>query len=831
MAVATRVYPARRRPTTWTEQFGPAAVTIVLATLMTLATVQSVVASNWARGLQVLIGVAFGGLLVGGLFAQVRGLPAWLAHLLSAVLGVAWAINRIGPLLGPALPTWKDQATELLIRVIILSRVLTNGGTGEDLLLFITLLALVSWGLAYATVWMLIRRGWSWGPVILNALVMLVNLTYASPKPPVGLFYVFAGAALLLLVHQNYLMRSRIWSSALIEFPDLLGWRFVASGTFVVLALLSVTALLPTRITSAQVASVWQRVREPWQNVQNRWDKAFSNINAPANASGTVFGGRSLNLSGARSLGNGLVMEVQSSGPDGRPYFDYWRATAYDRYVGTADGAEADARTWSDTTGQIAAATLGLRQEEQARSPLDADAPLSQIDTVDRQTITQTVTLRQSFPQPTLFAATQPISVSIPIRVKHTFLDVDGQSVANYGDMSLFAAQTSSVRSGLSYIVHSSVSVADKQSLRQAPTDYPDWVQRYLQLPEDDGLNRVKAKAEELAGAATNPYDKAEAIQSYLRTFPYDEKIPFPPENRDRVDWFLFDLKRGYCDYFASAMALMLRSQDVPARIVSGYAGGEFNIEKGVFEVRQNVAHTWVEAYFPGYGWQRFEPTPASYTNVPDRPESPASENGEGIDPAELATGPFPNRDIDLEALEQRIAELEGENSNPEQVRALIEANAAAQRRAAWTRGGLIGGGVLALGLAALAFYRRPRGIGPAGMVYSRALWAARWAGLGPKESATPREFALQLAEHMPTQRQSLTEIATAYTHERYSDDKQSRSSNVDAAWQQVRWPLVSTVLARWTGVGRAATRRNKQSNGRVDSLRGTRRETGRKRR
>lgn len=797
---------------------------------MTLATVQSIVASNWARGLQVLIGVTLGGILVGGLFAQVRGLPGWLAHTLSAVLGVAWAISRLGPLLGAALPTWKDQATELLIRVIILGRVLANGGTGEDLLLFITVLALVSWMLGYATVWMLIRRGWAWWPVILNALVMLINLTYASPKPPVGLFYVFAGAALLLLVHQNYLARSRVWSSALIEFPDLLGWRFVASGTLVVLALLSVTALLPTRITSAQVASLWQRVREPWQNIQNRWDKAFSNINAPANAAGTVFGGRSLNLSGARSLGTGLVMEVQSTGPDGQPYFDYWRATAYDRYVGTPSGEESDARTWSDTTGQIAAATLGLRQEEQARTPLDAGEPLSQIDTVDRATITQTITLRQSFPQPTLFAATQPISVSIPVRVKHTFLEIEGQSVANYTDMTMFSAQSSSVRSGLSYTVRSSVSAADKQSLRSAPTSYPGWAERYLQLPEGDDLNRVKAKAQEVAGAAANPYDKAEAIQNYLRTFPYDEKIPFPPEDRDRVDWFLFDLQRGYCDYFASAMALMLRSQDVPARIVSGYAGGQFNAEKGIYEVRQNVAHTWVEAYFPGYGWQRFEPTPASYTDVPNRPEAPA-EDGAGTNEDSAGEQEFPGREIDLEALERRLAELEGDNSDPEQVRAEIEANAAAERRATWTRRGLIGGGVLALGLAALAFYRRPRGIGPAAMAYSRALFFARWAGLGPKESTTPREFALQMAEHLPSQRQPLTEIATAYTRERYSDEKNARESTVDAAWQQLRWPLVSTVLTRWASLGRSAARRGGKRNGRVESLRGTRRETSRKRR
>ena len=126
---------------------------------MPFDTAQSVVASNWAAGTQILLPVALGGVFVGAIFAQVRGLPGWLAHVLSAVLGIAWTVNRMGPLLGSALPTWKDQATELLIRSIILGRILRSGGTGEDLYLFVTVLALTAWALGYATMWMLLRRG------------------------------------------------------------------------------------------------------------------------------------------------------------------------------------------------------------------------------------------------------------------------------------------------------------------------------------------------------------------------------------------------------------------------------------------------------------------------------------------------------------------------------------------------------------------------------------------------------------------------------------------------------------------------------------------------
>ncbi len=789
---------------------------MLLGATLTLTTAQSIVASNWASGTQVLVWVALGGIIVGALFAQVRSLPAPLAHLLSAILCVVWTVARVGPLLGPGLPTWRDQATELLIRSIMLLRVLTSGSTGEDLALFITVIALMGWLLGYVTLWWLLRHGWAWRPILLNALVLFVNLTYASPKPPAILFYLFIGAALLLLVQQSFLSRAQNWTAAMIEVPDLLGWRFVFSGTVVVTILLLITAFFPTRFTSVQIAQIWQRIREPWQNVQQSWDRAFSTINAPAGTAGGGFSGRAINLGGARTLGDTLIMEIASTGANGQLYYDYWRASAYDRYVSVPERNEA---SWTDTTGQIAAATLGLRQEEQARTPVAAGEEMPQLDTIDRQIVTQTVTLRQNLSQSTLFAATQPISVSIPITAKHTFLTVDNRTVSNFSDLSLIAAQTPGLRSGTTYTVTSLVSAADKQSLRAAPAEYPAWVQRYLQLPDDDGLNRVREKAREVAGAATNAYDKAEAIQNFLRTLTYEENIPSPPVDRDRVDWFLFDLQRGYCDYFASAMVVMLRAEGVPARLVAGYAGGVYNPEKRVYEVRQNVAHTWVEVYFPGYGWQRFEPTPASYTTLPERPEAPP---GEGESDADVSLGfvPGATRGIDLLELEMQLLERERAIADPDQLRALIEQRAAEERRGALIRGSLIGASLVALGLLGLFFWRRPRGASPATLAYSRVLALARLANLGPRASTTPQEFSQQLALHMPAQQRPLHELAAAYTRERYGGDRPLRQSGALRAWEQLRWPLLRTMVARWFSFVRRERRDSTRDRRRRESAR-----------
>ena len=371
---------APRRRVHWTRSAGPFSVTAILGTAMTLSVVQSIVQSRWTNfGLPALLPIALGGLLVGAIFGALRWLPGPLAYLLSAVLGIAWVVARVGPFLSPDLHTWRDRAMELLIRAIILARVVSNGGTGDDILLFLTVLGALSYFLGFVTLWLLLRHGWAWWVVLLNASILLVNLTYASPKPPGVLFFVFVGAALLVLVHQSFQARQHSWEAALLEYPDLLGWRVIASGAMVVVALMLLTTLLPTRITSAEVAQVWRRVREPWQNVQARWDRTFSTINAPANSVGGGFAERSLTLSGARSVSNGLVMEVAS------PRFDYWRATAYDHYDGSL--------AWLNTTGDLARAALGLATSEQARTPIPANTEIPLLEAAGRRLLLQTFTL------------------------------------------------------------------------------------------------------------------------------------------------------------------------------------------------------------------------------------------------------------------------------------------------------------------------------------------------------------------------------------------------------------------------------------------------------
>ena len=161
-----------------------------------------------------------------------------------------------------------------------------------------------------------------------------------------------------------------------------------------------------------------------------------------------------------------------------------------------------------------------------------------------------------------------------------------------------------------SYQVESLIPLVSVGKLRAAGRDYPDFIQqRYTALPSNVP-ERVYTLARDLTSAAATPYDEAKALETYLRkNYPYSLDVPMPPSRDDVADYFLFNLKTGYCDYYATAMAVMARSVGLPARLVMGYANGTYNYSTAEYIVTAADAHSWVEIYFPGTGWVEFEPT------------------------------------------------------------------------------------------------------------------------------------------------------------------------------------------------------------------------------
>lgn len=161
-----------------------------------------------------------------------------------------------------------------------------------------------------------------------------------------------------------------------------------------------------------------------------------------------------------------------------------------------------------------------------------------------------------------------------------------------------------------SYQATSDIAQPDPVELRAASSDYPPSILlSYLQLPRLDP--RIAQLAGQVTASEVTNYDKVAAIERYLRTnFHYTLQLP-PVSQRDPIASFLFQRKQGHCEYFASAMAVMLRTLRIPSRVVNGFRTGEFNDLTGQYVVRASNAHSWVEVFFPAHGWVSFDPTPS----------------------------------------------------------------------------------------------------------------------------------------------------------------------------------------------------------------------------
>ncbi|HNB51389.1 MAG TPA: transglutaminase domain-containing protein, partial [Anaerolineales bacterium] len=159
------------------------------------------------------------------------------------------------------------------------------------------------------------------------------------------------------------------------------------------------------------------------------------------------------------------------------------------------------------------------------------------------------------------------------------------------------------------YRVDALVPTATASQLRAVNATLPEWIRaRYLSLPEG-----IPARVYDMAAGVTiaqqTPFDRAVALERFLRSYPYSLDLPVPPTDQDVVDYFLFDLRRGYCDYYATAMVVLARASGLPARLAVGYASGTYDPANNRYVVTAADAHSWAEIYFPGVGWVPFEPT------------------------------------------------------------------------------------------------------------------------------------------------------------------------------------------------------------------------------
>ena len=189
----------------------------------------------------------------------------------------------------------------------------------------------------------------------------------------------------------------------------------------------------------------------------------------------------------------------------------------------------------------------------------------------------------------------------------HPVLDVDPENgiqplFDNAGDFLYWGSVAPA------YTAWSPGAIPPAEELRAVEAGYAPLGRYFLQLPELDP--RIQALADSLTAGPATRYDRVMSVQGYLRAFAYTRELPASARETS-LEHFLFQRRAGHCEYFSTAMVVLLRAAGIEARNVNGLLGGEWNDFGGYLAVTQNQAHSWVEVWFPGYGWVTFDPTPA----------------------------------------------------------------------------------------------------------------------------------------------------------------------------------------------------------------------------
>jgi hypothetical protein len=351
------------------------------------------------------------------------------------------------------------------------------------------------------------------------------------------------------------------------------------------------------------------------------------------------------------------------------------------------------------------------------------------------------------------------------------------------------------------YTVTVEYSSATDAELQAAGTTYPDWLQPFSTLPATGYRSPdVQKQIHDLAvkvvtdAGAKNPYDEATAIQNFLRgpDFKYTLAPPKAPDGTDRLWFFLFKSKQGYCEFFATAMGDMLRSLGIPTRLVNGFGPGTLNSTTNEFVVRGEDAHTWVESYFPGYGWIPFEPTADTsnvYQPIPRgsqgqslclRDENCDPGSGTGATGSAPTPGGLP--------LGFREPNNPGSSTSTFALRALDAGTL--------TKAIGIFLAVILLLLAAVARYLRPRTVMA---VWKRTLALSEMAGAKRRTGETPLELGRRLQQSFPEASEPVRALAQGFVVAAYApaDVAAGSRSAVMEAWTALRPLLLRRVLTR----------------------------------
>jgi transglutaminase-like putative cysteine protease len=631
------------------------------------------------------------------LLLHVGGLRAVLATLLEESAAFIWQVvqGSFWPDATAFQSAWAALGSGIRVlatRLYTWSLELLRGQPPFDPVPIALLWGLALWGTVVWAAWAVRRRAQPMGAVIPAAGLLASTLVYVGGRA----WYLLPvlASALVLKALVSHDIRRREWEQDGVRYPR----RVRSDTTWLALTLtlvLVVAAAITPSISVARIVDLARSLtgeRSAEEEAARSLGLESQSVAVPAQLT-MLDARRSGGLPTRHLIGSGpepservvMVVSIESAPVEAvtkvaeqpEPNY-YWRSLTYERYT---------ERGWSaEYAGRI----------EYAAGEAAISAPAAH-----RHLLRQNVRLVGDNGG-LLYVAGDLVTADREFRVAWRLAPGEEAAAGDaYG--ALIGADT--------YRADSLVPVVGEADLRAAGQDYPAWVvERYLALP-DSVPDRVLALARDLTAVELTPYDRALAIEHYLRQFPYTLELPSPSTDQDIVDYFLFDLQKGYCDYYATAMVVLARAGGLPARLVTGYASGAYDEEEERYIVTEAEAHAWAEVYFPGYGWIEFEPT-AGRPAVKRPADAPLEV------PAELEMPPEP-----ITAYRIRVR---------------------------WARWLGIGGGLLVLaGSLIIAWLLvdvwRLKRLPPAAAVtalYRRLVRYGPWLGVLSRTGDTPHEFA-----------------------------------------------------------------------------------------
>ena len=779
----------------------------------------SVEQADWAPTPN-LVGVLLLAMLTAMVFHR---LPVWsgLALVPGLVLGgltITWQMSNFvidGEPLGGAAVLWD--------RLSLWLEAARAGSINIDKVPFAFGLVTASWLLGYLGGWVFLRHRNFWGVFVLSGLGLFSNLTFLPPNTILHLsLYLFT--ALLVVARIQAVRRQSQWQRRGITYDDELRSLSLSDSFFLAIAIIVIAIVLPTGGSWTAATTAYESLRKPLVTLEDDFNRLFAGLPARREIGFRVWDDV-MAFQGTINPGNHHTLIVQSPVPM------YWKARTYDSYNGKGWTSE---HTWYrelDYSPEFHRQDLSHDRVDvrYAVTPLydsnilfggprvtevDRDVeietpspPYYRIDTILSDPLPympspwreagQAVAARVRENPAVSAEGLQPLLpphfrvIEIQPREAHTPVVLLEEALPDPPEVLSVRSRTGVFGARDTYIVTSSIPTESPEELRAAGTVYPPSILiRHTQLPQDLP-ERVRSLAQRLTVNAPTPYDKALAVEGYLKGMDYDLEMDPPPFDADGVDHFLFEQRRGYSEYFASAMAVMLRSVGIPARVVVGYTTGQELDEPGLYAVTDSNSHGWVEVYFPGHSWIAFEPTPGAALPVI---MSVGQRGGFNIGGSLGREFEFDCIDVfDLEC----VAPLEGLTGQE----GLTFENEAGGGFPAWGWWAIMLGVVAGLAIMGWWGFRRymASSTEPA-VAFGRMLSVAAMSGL-IKGSAptTPHQFGERIGRFMPEQKDRVDIIVESYVQTRYGGRPltEGEVDRMRGAWQRLRFPLLMETVGQ----------------------------------